>query len=1147
MVRMILGASGTGKSAVLSEQIKQTVKQDKTVYLFVPEQFTFETERKYFHLLAPRYFRNLRVLSFSRLAHHIFKEFGGVAGDYADDSIKLILMDLALHQVEDGLQVYSRAVKNTGFCQEMLKLVEELKNASLSALDFERKVAGLEQGSLREKSRDISLIYSGYTALLSANYKDSLDDISRACEKIKKHRYFAGTVVFIDEFKGFTAKELELIRLLIRQAEQVTVTLAAEAEAFDQENSLFYSVNQTYQKLKRMTHEENQKLMVPIVLREYHRFQNPELVHLADFVFRSRIKRYQGENRAIRAVLAANEYEEVNYLLATIRQLVESGEYHYRDIVVISRDLEIYRSTLETAFEKYHVPCYLDTLKSISSTPLVRFTELAFQCVSGSFSTENILSMLKCGLTPFTYTEIARFENYCYLWNLKKQGLMEPFTLSIYGTNPPKNEQQQQEEVEILETLNRIRERVMNAVTSFQRRISNASAGQISQAYFDFLEEMGVREQTDQLIEQLQLDDLSKEMAIADEYRRVWEIVGQILDIMAATLAEQKITPKRFGQLFGLLAANFDMGTIPQMLDSVTIGSAERIRTDCPKVVFVLGVNDGIFPYIPENFGIYTDSERGKLIELGMELAKPVKERIKEERFIAYKTLTTPSQRLYLTARKADIKGSVFAPSHLFSQLKKMFGSGVITDADDLDRLYFCRTRQTAFSELAYQFRQDTPLSASLKAYFSKQPDYVERVAYIEQNLVKGHLKITNLDLAKELFGSRVVMSPSRIEQYHKCKFRYFCEYGMELKKRERIQLNQVSRGTMIHEVLYRVCSKIQDFSEFDRELIRRLIREAVDEYVLQFGGYERQTERFRYLYRRIERGVLTLLQRMFEELSQSQFHPSCFEYAIGQPGNTPPFIFRSEDGITIRIQGTIDRVDEYLSPEGKRYLRIIDYKTGIKEFRLSDLINGVNLQMFLYLLCLQRGKTGPYAGAEGAGVLYMPAGEPNGQLLRNDGEQERENAKNKYYQMKGVLLDYDEVMVAMEPDLKGRFIPVSVKASVRKGKTLPDDLFVEHQANEAHFYAAGMESLLTDCQIQQLFDVIEESVGKMVGELYHGNIEAKPLVGKSYHGCDYCSFGAVCGFEATEAKDKINEYQEFQKKELFEYLQKKESEKGDC
>lgn len=1143
MLEFILGRAGSGKSTYLMKQIREDTRAGKRVLLLVPEQFTFETERNYYDFLGAGALKHLQVTSFTRFAHHIFKEFGGTAGDYADDSKKLILMNLALQEVAGELSVYGKQVKNTSFSEHMLQLIGELKNADLSDLEFEEKASQMPQGRLKEKSKDIALIYSTYEAFLSQGYKDGLDDLSKAEEKIKVHDYLRNTKVYLDEFKGFTAREFAFLRTVLIQAESVTVSLCMDAEE-QGDHSLFYCVRRTYEGLKRLARDVGVAVAAPVKLQGSHRFTSPALAHLEKNVFQNRILPLEQDAEGVQFYLALNEYKEADLVAAKIRDLVEKKGYRYREIVVVSRDLELYRDCIEMSFEKYEIPYYLDARKDITTNPLIRLADLSFVCAEQGFSSQKILSLLKCGLSPFTYEEISYLENYVYLWEIEKQGWMQEFTYSIYGVNPPRNEQEEIEQKERLLLLNRMRTYVVEHLGAFRRKVSpgreqTVSGYEMSKALLELFADFQIQEHLQEWLNLLSEETSGEAVAVQSEYRRVWELIGESARLLAQTLGKRRISVKRYRELFLLVVKHFDLGTIPQTLDSVTVGSAERIRTDEPKAVFILGVNDKVFPYFPAGGGIYTDQEREILSEQGLELSKPVKEQIKEERFVAYKMMTAPSRLLVLSARKGDLKGMTCAPSYLLGQVKRMFPENAVIETENLEDLYFCRSKQTAFSVLAEHFREDTPLTASLKAYFRQEEAYASRIDMLYRSLGKGKFKIEDKAVARALFGNHITLSPTGIEQYHRCKFRYFCEQELRLRPRERVKLNPLNRGTIVHQVLYQVCSRITDFTCFAEEEIKKLIQEAVDETVELLGGYDRQNKRFLYLYQRIQESVFALIKRLFDELSHSQFKPTDFEYEIGRTGNVKPYRFTSKEGVTIYIQGTVDRIDSYEDENGEKYIRVIDYKTGTKEFRLSDLINGLNLQMFLYLMCLERNGVGKYQNITKAGALYLPAGESEGQLGRYATEAEQQENVDSHYKMKGIILDRDRVVMAMEPDLAGVYTPLSIKKKgYDKDNRIREDVFLEHRANEELFEAASLESLLTDEQLNLLFAAMEDSLGEMVAELCDGNIEAKPMTGTQLDSCAYCHYRAVCGFEEG---DPVNEYRSLKKKEIFELLRKEE------
>ena len=96
--------------------------------------------------------------------------------------------------------------------------------------------------------------------------------------------------------------------------------------------------------------------------------------------------------------------------------------------------------------------------------------------------------------------------------------------------------------------------------------------------------------------------------------------------------------------------------------------------------------------------------------------------------------------------------------------------------------------------------------------------------------------------------------------------------------------------------------------------------------------------------------------------------------------GDLPP-VRCAEGEDAVYLSGTADRVDGYIKG-GRLYVRVMDYKSGYKSFSLSDVWNGLNLQLIIYLFAIEREGLERYRhklaadldGIEAAGVLYIPA-----------------------------------------------------------------------------------------------------------------------------------------------------------------------------
>jgi ATP-dependent helicase/nuclease subunit B len=120
-------------------------------------------------------------------------------------------------------------------------------------------------------------------------------------------------------------------------------------------------------------------------------------------------------------------------------------------------------------------------------------------------------------------------------------------------------------------------------------------------------------------------------------------------------------------------------------------------------------------------------------------------------------------------------------------------------------------------------------------------------------------------------------------------------------------------------------------------------------------------------------------------------------------------------DGVTFINYGFVDRVDGWVK-DGKLYLRVVDYKTGKKTLDLTEIWNGIGLQMLLYLFTLERKGISLYnICIVPAGVLYLPARDVVVQGSRGMSEEERRRAVDQELRRRGLLLDDPEVLGAME------------------------------------------------------------------------------------------------------------------------------------
>lgn len=1101
MLQFILGRAGSGKTETVRRLLAdQSRAGDGGCVLLVPEQYTFETEKAMLRLAGPQRANRIQVYSFTRLAEAVFRREGGAAGRRLNDGGRRILMSSAIAACEENLQIYGNAAKGGRITDTMLTAVNEMKMCGIAPQDLSYAAAQLGKRGLGLKLRELALVYETYEALVEASYLDSRDDLTRLAQALEQSAFFAGCTVGVDSFEGFTAQELKVLTQILRRAEKVVVTLCTDG--LDRDGTgLFALVDRTRRKLTQAAEENGVAVLPPVWLTGAPRFHNENLKLLEAQLFCAEESLVSRDCQGITVFQARDVFEEAEFVAATIRRLVMEEGYRYREISIICREPERYYGSLDVALQKRDIPCFLSQPIRVEAEPVMRFALGAFEAVQSGFSTDSLLALLKTGLSGFTAEEVSDLENYAFLWKVNGPAWREEFLRHPQGFGKEFAEEDRQE----LARLNGLRRRLVEPLLRFGAKTKDATGQEISESLYRVLVDYGIEENLPAFCAALEAEG---EEPLAARQLRVWDLLCQVLDQMRSILGDRKTSRERYYKLLKEVVGAEDVSEIPQTVDQVIFGTAEQVRQSSPRAAFLIGAVQGEFPLVPKSSGVFSDAERRELIALDLPLGDPLEQKTMEERYLAYSVACAPSEKLYLSwPRQAG--GEDKSPSELVSGVEAIFPT--LQPLHDLPVEYFANSAEAAFSHLAARYRVPTGEAATLGLLFRDDPAYQGRLEALDRAAGQEPAQIRDKDLAKKLFGGeRMFLSPTQIETYHSCRFKYFCRYGLNARERRPAEVDVMQYGTLMHYLFERVfrvpVEERAAWGEQDREdFVRARILEYADE---NLGGMELLSGQERYRLDRLARSACKLTAHVEEELAQSRFAPERFELGLGTDRRFPPLRVEAEDGTVVTVGGTIDRVDVYRSPGGKEYVRVIDYKTGAKVFRLGDVLYGLNMQMLVYLAALvERGQEFP------AGVLYLPAAEPSVAVDRGADAAKIKKEEDKQMRMSGVVLRDTEVIEAMEAGAKGTFIPASLNKDGSPSKT---------------------SSVLTESQLKTVLAYAKKLIAAMGRELARGGVEAKPNL-KNQNACRFCPYGAVCGQAHT---DKDIEQEKTSSQEAMERIQ---------
>ena len=1076
MLRLILGRAGTGKTAQLfSEIAERCAKGEKGSFLIVPEQYSHEAERELARRCGDSASLYAEVLSFSRLAHRVAIGCGGSARVYIDKPGRFLQLSLALAQTEGALRVYGGSARSPERMEQLLAALDEL-HFGCATPDAMRAAAERTDASLAAKLRDLALLQEALDALSAQSGADPAGRMDVLAEQLPECTWLRGTEFYIDGFTDFTAQERRVIRALLSLT-NVTVTLGCDSLTDGSE--VFSLARRTARALREAAAEDDVPTEIVTVPRSA---ETTPLGFLEENLF-GWTDEVCDAHGTIRLLRAANKTAECDIAAAEMRRLVREEGCRWRDIAVAVRGFDDYRSVLEESCRRAGVPLYATTRTDIFSRPLPALIASAFDILADGWSYESMFGYLKTGLTGITREECDILENYVLLWSLRGTAWTrpEPWRQHPDGFGGKVTEASEA----LLVRLNELRCRVAAPLRHFAERGAEATdaRGQC-EALAAFWEELKLPERLEERAAAL---EEAGELQTAAEYRQLWEIVVSALEQCEAILGSMPLSQEDFGRLFRRMLSQYDVGTIPVALDRVTAGDFDRMRRRSIRHLFVLGASDDRIPRVGDGSGVFTDTEREELRTLDIDLSGKDDDLDREFNLI-YSVLTLPSDTLTVSRSAFDPDGSETRASFVTDRIARLFGI-----AERQGDAAAARAQSLSGAmELACSG------NAAAKAYFAAHGKG-EKIAAIEKAAEEERGSLSR-ESVRALYGRELHLTASRIDNFASCRFQYFLRYGLQAKPRESAKFDPPELGTFLHFLLENVAREVSQkggFAAVDDDTISALTDKYVREYVRKdLEDFREKNSRFIYLFRRLTETARRVVLDTARELRNSDFKPLDFELNFSDNKDMPPVSIGSGDTKLV-LKGAVDRVDGW-EHDGKLFIRIVDYKSGHKEFSLTDVWYGMGLQMLLYLFTLEKNGADRY-GKEivPSGVLYVPARDVMLSKSENISDEKILAEKTKELRRSGLLLNDENVLYAMEHEPGAQYLPISVN----RGKWDTD------------------KSLATAENLGSLSRYIEELLGRMAAELRGGSICADPwYISERDNTCRTCDYYDACRFnENTE------------------------------
>ncbi len=1142
-LHFITGRAGSGKSQMIVDWISKEAALDPAgppIILIVPDQAAFTMETWLTAASVKGALVRSQVLSFRRLAFLARSDMGERALTPLRAAGKYALFAQAFSDVADQLHVLSRQDASSHYLERLLYWLEEcqLYNHSPNDLAQSSRVASIDP-FLAAKLSDMSMLYEAYQKRLAKTFVDPYDLLPFLARHAHAWPFLQEAHIFIDGFIGFTAQELQVISALATTpVASLTVTIGAPLDAlsFEQKplsfTSPFAQAQDTFYRLLAAIEQVTASKPRVTDLAFTRRFAPASrIAHIERQLFCLPGKKYEplNDHTELDLVLAqaTTKQAEVYGAVADLLELKRKHGYRFSDFSFIVPRLSEYSSQITQAFSEANIPFYMDERRTLRHHPLAVFLLFALRTASAGMSSDAVFRLLKTDLFPMSRATVDRLENHVLAHGISGQDWFSPFSDAKLG----------QPDVE------QARQVIAGVMGEFVQKLSGSfTVRTLAHALWNLLDRIDASRTITRWITQAQDKG---DLVLAQMHEKSFGAIVEALDDFVAALGDDVVTTEQAQDLVSRVFDGVSVGLIPAQVDQVLITEVNRVRAWESEAVFILGCVQGAFPKSAVEDDVLSDAEREWLFEMGTELGPSSSRKQLFERYRVYMAMTRAKRHLTLSYPVTD-RGKVVSPSSLMTEIRFLFAERDVPwhfyrdePANDDEADYrLCLTPHKMASTLSAVLREAkrgqpvTPLWYAAYDILTQNPILRDTV---KRYFVGLNHRVFSESLppavAHELFGTDLTTSVSRLERFAQCSFAHFAMYGLRLKERERLSIDQASRGTLMHDVLHEFATQLKEEEQPWGALSDDEVRERLYEiFTAQVRGFRHQvmvrSARARHEAKQVYTILLRTLLVLTEHARRSAFVPYQTELVFGDgAGDHAPSVPITLSRGTLRLRGRIDRVD--IAPDtDKLWYRVVDYKSSEHKLSFAKMYYGLMLQLPLYARVVERMLRSVFADTiDFAGMFYFPMIDPIQSVPGPTVEPATTQLFRKGLRMRGLL--------KKDP----RLVRLLDTAQEQGGAT---DLYPKLLKKDGNFSHHVMT--VTSAEWRQITDYVAESVVSFAEQILDGETAINPYrLSQTDHACAFCSFHALCHFEPQHKMGSYRLLPQLSKDQTIVLLEQKE------
>ncbi|QIL46656.1 ATP-dependent helicase [Vagococcus coleopterorum] len=1181
-LEFIIGSASADRETPLVEKARDwlVANPNHEVFYLVPNHIKFETEVSVLnklHTLEP-FNQNkrmaslqLQVFSFTRLAWYYLQNTEGFQSEQVSEAANLMLIRKVLLENSESLTVFKGEVTKPGFIQQLADLFNELLAGNVQETDLTQLITELgnspKEADFKTKLTEFNYLYQLYLENLAGRQIGITQQISQLAQELPK-RDLSQVMFIISGFSRFTAREQELIQTLVSNAAEVKVNLVLDksysTELPDSQN-MFYDAGKVYFDLYQFARREQVKVYQDTKVGNS---EASDLAMLEDFWVQSQelsSKKFDGvlKDNQIKLFETPTSYSEMTEVAGEIRRLVASGEYRYRDIEILTRDLATYEKIIAPIFDNHAIPFYVNNELAMKHHPLLELLINLFNIDERYYRYNDIMRLLRTELmmpsldseTDYLAWQDSRKEfrekidltenvslAYGYegfYWTQEKDWLY-----ITYDYNEGDVELDSDQKAQLYS--NEVRNHLRRLLVPFYEKMAKAeTAIDGATILYEFLVESGVEQEVN-FWRRFAIEEGNLEEAKIHE--QTWQALMNLLDDYVNILGDMPFDFKEFTTIVTTGLEGLTYSKVPTTLDQVTLSSIDMIHEQKNKVTFMVGMTDTTFPKKIENKTLLSDEERQLVsghLENGKYLAKETKADLAKEPYIAYLAFHSTADKLYLSY-PMGIEGSKDVKVSPYMQLIakglsipiERKGNQVTPEKFEIERISTYRNlisdllRLKKEAQAAGEFL--APEYVALEKQLLKDPEYQQLSQKLFASLVAKNITETlNQEMVDALYSSTIHGSVSKVENFHQCQYKYFMTYGLKLKERDTFELSPAATGDFYHDALDQLFKVLIREKLMLSELTSDDLNSLTNEVLENVLGEDKFTilsasPRMNYIRYQLSQTIKRVSETLRQQSLRTGMTTVQTEVIFGQIAQT-----KGLEGLKIDlpnnkaldIRGKIDRLDQ-IQVGDQNYLAVVDYKSSRHSFDYRDAYFGLAMQMITYLdVALQNAAT--LVGSEQAkpaGAFYLQVKNPT-----VDGSLAPEKAQEellKEFSYKGLLLEDEQLLNNLD-----RTLDENPRSSV----------FPYYEKKNGDYSSS---QFVSEQDIQLLIEKNRENFKEAGTEIFKGETKLNPAYrDKTRLACQFCNYRSICQFDVLLKENNYNRVEPLKKEDVMARLKPKETE----